>query len=156
MSNDDVCEPGRRRFLLCAAVGACAALIHCGGGPTMEGGIVEAGAVTDYPEGTIRLVVTEESSAGDYGVIVARDAGGIYAFSNTCTHQGYPIPAPDSLSALSRCPSGHGSSFDSNGAAVGGPAPRGLPHYAVSIVEGTIQIDRDSRVNADARTVVDA
>jgi thiosulfate dehydrogenase [quinone] large subunit len=56
------------------------------------------------------------------------------AFLATCTHQGCPItPAGSGF----RCPC-HGSTFDGNGQATGGPATKPLTNVPVRVVDGQV------------------
>lgn len=64
------------------------------------------------------------------GVIVGRDANGVYAMSTVCTHQGCDMS--DGVSATSVTCSCHGSRFDVDGNPVAGPARSTLEHYAVT------------------------
>jgi Rieske Fe-S protein len=83
-------------------------------------------------------------------VIVGRDAGGLFAYSSVCTHQGCVINAPDaSGNCACRC---HGATFDGNGAVTRGPARTALQHYAVIVCDSRVFVDTAMRVDAAART----
>jgi cytochrome b6-f complex iron-sulfur subunit len=88
-------------------------------------------------------------------VVVARDAGGVYAMSAVCTHAGCLIDdASGTVAAGLYCPC-HGSAFDGNGAVTRGPARAPLQHYAVTIAgDGSITVDGGQPVPADTRTSV--
>ena len=82
-------------------------------------------------------------TGADY--ILARDAGGFYAYSMLCTHQGCAIPVPTQSSGNSVCPC-HQARFDANGDNVAGPNGGGrianLPHYTVSMnTAGELVVD---------------
>ena len=101
-----------------------------------------AGAVTNYPQGNWKAV-------GAY--IIGHDAGGLFAFSTVCTHQGCTIGAPSSTTGATQCPC-HGAKFDGNGAVVQGPARNPLPHFALEVCNGTVYVDTSSEVSASTRT----
>lgn len=88
-------------------------------------------------------------------IVVARDAGGVYAMSAVCTHAGCLLEdVSDTISAGLYCPC-HGSAFDGDGAVTRGPARAALQHYAVTIAaDGTITVDGSQPVSADVRTSV--
>jgi len=100
-----------------------------------------AGALTSFPQGKWKAV-------GAF--IVGHDAGGLFAFSTTCTHQGCTIGAPSSTGATI-CPC-HGARFDGNGAVVQGPARTPLPHFALTVCDGKVYVDETSEVAASTRT----
>jgi Rieske Fe-S protein len=86
-------------------------------------------------------------------VVVARDAGGVYAMSAVCTHAGCLLDDSSSTIAAGLfCPC-HGSSFDGNGGVTGGPARSPLQHYAVTLAaDGSITVDGSQPVSPDTRT----
>jgi thiosulfate dehydrogenase [quinone] large subunit len=100
-----------------------------------------AGPVTSYPQGKWKAV-------GDY--IVGHDAGGLFAFSTSCTHQGCLLDPPSSTGAT-YC-SCHGARFDGNGAVTAGPARRPLPHFALTVCDGVVYVDTNATVAASTRT----
>ncbi len=68
---------------------------------------------------------------------------GLVALSPVCTHQGCHVPyCPGS--AWFECPC-HGSRYDAIGEQRRGPAPRGLDHYAVTVVAGVVTVDTSRR-----------
>ncbi|MHB8501074.1 MAG: QcrA and Rieske domain-containing protein [Candidatus Acidiferrales bacterium] len=67
----------------------------------------------------------------DQLVYVVRMPEGFYAVSAVCTHLGC-ITAWHPEHDLIECPC-HGSKFKENGTKVAGPAPRPLPHFAISL-----------------------
>jgi Rieske Fe-S protein len=140
-------DTGRRRFLIhsAAVVGAAGAsrvFPGCGGMPSGgdSGPSPTELTVADVPVGTH----VQPSGAS---FIVARDANGLFAYSNVCTHEGCPIPVP-ATDGTSTCPCHH-ARFDAQGDNLVGPNGRGtlapLPHFAVTL-EGS---------GPDARIVVD-
>ena len=94
--------------------------------PSADGGTcpgtVNAGAVSGIAVGTARLVAPSH-------LFVCRDAGGYYAMTSICTHQGCDVSAmPQNFT----CPC-HGSVFDLDGNVMQGPAGTPLRHYALCI-----------------------
>src|ERR1700687_3404414 len=74
-------------------------------------------------------------------VYIVRMAGGFYAVSAVCTHLGC-ITAWHPEHELIECPC-HGSKFKDDGAKVAGPAPRPLPHFAISLTaDGELLVDK--------------
>jgi len=137
----------RRCFL--AVTCATVATTACSGstGPASFGD-VSAGNVKDVPVGAL-------SAVGSEPVVLGRDAGGLYAMTITCTHQGCDVePIGTGASATLDCPC-HGSQFDRNGGVVRGPASSPLAHFAVAVdASGNITIHGGTRVGAGVRTAV--
>ena len=76
-------------------------------------------------------------------ICVIREGTKLAAVSTTCTHLGCIVGLADTGFA---CPC-HGSRFDQDGLVTGGPAPRGLPWYKVSLApNGEIEVDKDTEV----------
>ena len=74
-------------------------------------------------------------------VYIVRTPEGFYAVSAVCTHLGCVTQwKPDS--DLIACPC-HGSKFKADGTKVEGPAPRPLPHFAISVTpDGELLVDK--------------
>lgn len=74
-------------------------------------------------------------------VFIVRTAEGFFAVSAVCTHLGCIAEwRPDEN--LVACPC-HGSKFDREGKKLAGPAPRPLPHFAISLAaDGELVVDR--------------
>ncbi len=106
-------------------------------------------------------------------VVLARDDGGLFAVSGICTHQCCPVVLCDdgackmprastgecTTSASSRpsftdlalyCPC-HGSSFTIDGRVLGGPAPKRLPHYALTTTGDDVVVTMGPIVAAEIR-----
>lgn len=76
-------------------------------------------------------------------VLVVSDARGVAAISLVCSHLGCIVSRTEGGFS---CPC-HGSSFDAEGRAVAGPAPRGLAWYDVSLaVDGRLVVDAGREV----------
>jgi cytochrome b6-f complex iron-sulfur subunit len=77
----------------------------------------------------------------DQQVYIVRTPEGFYAVSAVCTHLGCITqwkPDADQI----RCPC-HGSKFKADGTKVEGPAPRPLPHFAISLTaDGDLLVDK--------------
>jgi cytochrome b6-f complex iron-sulfur subunit len=128
-------------MILGAALPACGNAT--GSAPT---GPVVAGNVSALAVGA--MMVTSN-------VVVARDAGGVYAMSAICTHAGcFLDDNSGTIAAGLYCPC-HGSAFDGDGIVTRGPARSPLQHYAVTIAaDGAITVDGSQRVADSVRTVV--
>jgi cytochrome b6-f complex iron-sulfur subunit len=139
----------RRRFLQVwgASAAGCAFGLACSAksGSPAQFGDVSAGNIKDLAEGDVRPVSSEP-------VFIARDQGGVYALTSTCTHQGCDVTVQGSgVSAVLICPC-HRSQFDRNGAVQRGPANAPLVHFAVEIdPAGNITIHGGTQVGADTR-----
>jgi len=77
----------------------------------------------------------------DQQVYIVRMPEGFYAVSAVCTHLGCVTQwKPDA--EMIACPC-HGSKFKSDGTKIEGPAPRPLPHFAVSLTaDGELLVDK--------------
>ena len=77
-------------------------------------------------------------------VTIVRTESGMAAISNTCTHLGCVIATTDIGFS---CPC-HGSRYDADGVVLGGPAPRPLPWYALTLSpNGEVEVDTASPVD---------
>ena len=155
--NHDPCRNCRRQMdrrellvLVGASAGAAVAVVTVPGcGPPTGSpptGPVAIGNVSALSVGAMRVMSN---------VVVARDAGGVYAMSAVCTHAGCLLDesSPTIAAGLS-CPC-HGSTFDGDGNVTHGPAGAALQHYAVTIApDGSVTVDGSQPVDAGARTVV--
>ncbi|MBK9168029.1 MAG: Rieske (2Fe-2S) protein [Bryobacterales bacterium] len=94
------------------------------------------GKPDDYPAGT-RIAMEARR------ICVVREGDKIAAISTTCTHLGCIVGLSETGFA---CPC-HGSRFDTDGHVTGGPAPRALPWYQVTLApNGEIEVDKDAEV----------
>jgi Rieske Fe-S protein len=85
------------------------------------------------------------------GLIVARDAMGLFAYSARCPHQGCVVDAPAAGTGQAVCAC-HGSRFDGNGRVLNGPARANLPHYAMRLCGGRVRVDAEEVVDITTRT----
>ena len=77
----------------------------------------------------------------DQQVYIVRMLEGFYAVSAVCTHLGCITQWKPDFDQI-RCPC-HGSKFKSDGTKVEGPAPRPLPHFAISLTpDGELLVDK--------------
>lgn len=100
-------------------------------GPTM------VGAVTDFPVGTGKVVPVDNKPV----IIVNTSAGGIKAFSAICTHLGCVVDWQKEKNVIhSPC---HDGRFNPvTGAVVGGPPPRPLPAYELTIKDNQVYVGK--------------
>ncbi|HXZ32072.1 MAG TPA: Rieske (2Fe-2S) protein [Terriglobales bacterium] len=76
-------------------------------------------------------------------VCIVRDGDKVAAISTTCTHLGCIVGVSETGFA---CPC-HGSRFDQDGNVTGGPAPRPLQWYQVSLApNGELEVDKDNEI----------
>ncbi|MBK9315447.1 MAG: Rieske (2Fe-2S) protein [Acidobacteria bacterium] len=96
------------------------------------------GKPDEFPSGT-RIAMES------HRICIVRDGDKMCAISTTCTHLGC-IVAPSETGFACPC---HGSRFDQDGNVTGGPAPKPLPWYKVSLSpNGEIEIDKGSEISA--------
>lgn len=126
---------------------AVAGAAACGGpGPVSPQpfGDVAAGNVSSLPVGALVAVPGAPACVG-------RDAGGVYAMTLTCTHQGCEAAVSGRGIA---CPC-HGSVYDADGNVVAGPATAPLQHFAVSVdAAGNVTVHGGTPVDAGVRVAV--
>jgi cytochrome b6-f complex iron-sulfur subunit len=90
------------------------------------------GRPEEYPPGT-RLARDIER------ICIVREGNRLAAVSTTCTHLGCSVGLSDTGFA---CPC-HGSRFDQDGTVTGGPAPRPLPWFKVTLApNGDVEVDK--------------
>ena len=95
----------------------------------------KAGKPEDYPPGSTTLQKEQKV------YIVRAPEGYFYAVSAVCTHLGC-ITNWKSEEGIIACPC-HGSKFDKEGRVIGGPAPRPLPRFSVSLdTQGQLVVDK--------------
>lgn len=96
------------------------------------------GKPEDFPSGARMSLDTRR-------VCIVRDGDKVAAISTTCTHLGCIVAVSETGFA---CPC-HGSRFDQDGNVTGGPAPRPLQWYQVSLApNGELEVDKDNEIEA--------
>ena len=93
-----------------------------------------AGTPDLYPVNSVTYIQERQ-------VYIVRMPEGFYAVSAICTHLGC-ITQWKSESQMIACPC-HGSKFKPDGVKIEGPAPRPLPHFAISLTaDGELLVDK--------------
>jgi cytochrome b6-f complex iron-sulfur subunit len=83
----------------------------------------------------------------DQQVYIVRMPEGFYALSAVCTHLGCVTQWKADANMIA-CPC-HGSKFHADGTKIEGPAPRPLPHFAISLTaDGELQVDKLQNVKS--------
>ena len=95
--------------------------------------------VTEYPSSAIAKA---KAAYGSQGPVLAGMEAGVVALYQKCPHLGCRVPSCLS-SQWFECQC-HGSQYNRVGEKKGGPAPRGMDRFAVSIVNGVLTIDTGS------------
>ncbi len=96
------------------------------------------GKPEDFPSGT-RITL------GEHNICVVREGEKMCAISTVCTHLGCIVSASETGFA---CPC-HGSRYDQDGNVTGGPAPKALPWYKVTLApNGELEVDKGEEINA--------
>ncbi|MEJ7764484.1 MAG: ubiquinol-cytochrome c reductase iron-sulfur subunit [Acidimicrobiales bacterium] len=148
---------GMFAFALSGFGAACIAFLW----PTLKGGFgskIAAGPAADAlaemsetkepvynPEGRFYLnpypkeSVAKAKSIDSYAALVPGFEAGVVAIYQKCVHLGCRVPWCAS-SQWFECPC-HGSQYNRVGEKKGGPAPRGLDHFAISIEGGDVVVD---------------
>jgi cytochrome b6-f complex iron-sulfur subunit len=94
------------------------------------------GKPEDFPPGTRIARETER-------VCIVREGNKLAAISTTCTHLGCIVSIADTGFA---CPC-HGSRYDQDGNVTGGPAPKPLPWFKVTLApNGELEVDKNTQV----------
>jgi nitrite reductase/ring-hydroxylating ferredoxin subunit len=93
-----------------------------------------AGSPDLYPDNSVSFLQDQQ-------VYIVRMAEGFYAVSAVCTHLGCITQWKPDLGIIA-CPC-HGSKFKRDGTKIEGPAPRPLPHFAISLTaDGDLLVDK--------------
>jgi len=118
-----------------------------GGGTTGGGacaGTVNGGAASAITVGHPKRVVS-----GGADVFVCRDANGLYALDNFCTHAGCALSAQTGGTFFCAC---HGATFDATGGSPTSPAVTPLDHFAVCVNgSGEVIVDPTQTVDPSVR-----
>ena len=103
--------------------------------PELPAGEVDAGALTDVPDGGMKRV-----DAGGYPVLLVRRGGEVHAIGAVCAHQGGPLDEGTLDGDVVTCP-WHGSKFCVlDGGIVAGPTAYPQPAFRVRIVDGRVRV----------------
>jgi cytochrome b6-f complex iron-sulfur subunit len=133
---------GRRGFLGLAFAGGLAALLGQWLGALFKflrppqsqgfGGLVYAGRLEEFPPGSVNRIL-----AGRF--YISHTGDGLLAIYQKCTHLGCAVPWAEAEGQF-HCPC-HGSLFTPVGEVAGGPAPRPLDLFPVTIQDGEVWVD---------------
>jgi cytochrome b6-f complex iron-sulfur subunit len=94
------------------------------------------GRPEDFPPGT-------RISMDARRVCIVRDGNRLAAISTTCTHLGCIVGVADTGFS---CPC-HGSRYDQDGNVTGGPAPKPLPWFKISLApNGELEVDKGAEI----------
>ena len=94
------------------------------------------GRPEDYPPGA-RIALEARR------ICIVREGNQMAAISTTCTHLGCIVSSSETGFA---CPC-HGSRYDQDGNVTGGPAPKALPWYRLSLApNGELEVDKDNEI----------
>lgn len=96
------------------------------------GGLVYAGKVEEFAINSVNRILT-----GRFYVVRTED--GLLALWQRCPHLGCAVPW-DEKEGLFHCPC-HGSLFNEVGEVIGGPSPRPLDRFPVTIRSGEVWVD---------------
>ncbi len=105
------------------------------------GGEVVAGALEEFEPGTVSHV-----QKGRFYISRLED-GGVLALWQRCTHLGCTVPWREDEREF-HCPC-HSSLFDRKGQVLGGPAPRPLSLFLVSLKDGKLVVDTARPIERD-------
>ncbi len=95
--------------------------------------------VTEYPKEAISKA---EAAYGGQGAVFSGMSAGVVALYQKCPHLGCRVPECKT-SQWFECPC-HGSQYNRVGEKKGGPAPRGMDRFGVSVSNGMLIIDTGS------------
>ncbi len=101
------------------------------------GGRVQVGTVEDFPAGAGRIVPVNNKP-----VIVVNTPQGLKAFSAICTHLGCIVLEKEPGQEYILCPCHDGRFSPVTGQVIGGPPPRPLPEYELSVEDGKVFIGK--------------
>jgi cytochrome b6-f complex iron-sulfur subunit len=135
-------DMNRRKFLGLAWKGLAVGLVVEAGWTTYDvlnpkpsgafGGVIDAGTVADYPEGTVKYFQ-------DGRFYVASTGGALVALFQKCPHLGCRVPFCES-SGRFECPC-HGSIYNIRGEYIQGPAPRGMDRFPIKVDGESVLVD---------------
>jgi Rieske Fe-S protein len=144
----------RRQALRLLALGGGGLLWMGCGAP---GASADAGAAVDLAGAPVMVPLADVPVSAlivKGTVVIGHDAGGYYAMSAVCTHEGCIVmPGSDSTCVAPcalACPC-HGARYDGNGVVVHGPATVDLVHYLVTLTADSLIVDPTMTVPAATR-----
>ncbi|MBN2304385.1 MAG: Rieske 2Fe-2S domain-containing protein [Anaerolineae bacterium] len=105
------------------------------------GGVFTIGLLDDFPPGSVTPV-----TAGRFYLVRLAD-GGLLALYRKCTHLGCAVPW-DQAEGKFICPC-HASAFEPDGDVLNPPAPRPLDRFAITVVDGEINVDTGTAIQRD-------
>ena len=113
---------------------------------------VELGDLTDLPDGQMRCF----ENIGDYGIVVCRVAGTLYAAEDNCSHAASPLSEGRLRGHTLTCAM-HGAQFDvRDGSHLGPPAWEGISCYPVEERDGAAIVNlEDFRDNTEGQGKID-
>ena len=145
------------RALALTGAGALVAGGHLGGHLSFVEGVgVNQTAFEEGPEDWTPTVTEAEladgrpvcARAGDVDVLIVRDADGVHALDNRCTHRGGPLHEGEVADGCVTCP-WHGSRFRlADGSVERGPASSPQPLYETRVSDGRVEVRRAGRAAA--------
>ena len=140
---------GGGKLLALLGAGAIGASGYLGGHLSYAKGVgVDQTAFEDPPEDWAPVMREGELAEGEpryaeahgVGVLVVRDADGVHALSNRCTHRGAPLDEGEFADGCVTCPR-HGSVFRlADGAVMQGPAAYPQPVWQVRVRDGVVEL----------------
>jgi len=95
------------------------------------------GVVADFPVGTGKVVPVDDKPV----IVVNTSVGGVKAFSAICTHLGCVVNW-DAKKNVIHSPCHDGLFNPVTGAVVGGPPPRPLPAYELTLKDGKVYVGK--------------
>ena len=101
------------------------------------GGKINAGRVAEFKPGSINQV-----QAGRF--FISHTDDGLIAMWQSCTHLGCTVPWVEGEGQF-HCPC-HGSMYNKKGEVIGGPAPRPLDLFPITIDKGEVVVDTGSPI----------
>lgn len=103
----------------------------------MENGFQAIGPLTDFPEGSARLI-----QVGKNPVLVIHRLGSLIAFDDYCPHRAGPLSEGVRTATTITCP-WHGAKFHlDTGEPISGPCRRGLRMHRIAIEGGQVYLAR--------------
>lgn len=105
------------------------------------------GDLSDLADGEMRCF----EDVGDYGIVVCRYKGSLYALEDNCSHADTPLSTGRFRGAMVTCPL-HGAQFDvRDGSHSGPPAWEGVAAYTVDETDDgvMVQLDRADGTKSD-------